>query len=176
MAELETALLILPPRKVQVFSYPLRDAYDSEAADSQLPAHITLLYPFVPPDKIEETIPRLEKLLKDCSPFELTLDRYGRFEGTIFLEPSDPEPVLELYEHLAREFPEYPIYGGEHGPDLHPHLTLARSDDPADLSAIELPPTPSFTFLVERLHLYLGSADSEIPFVPRAVIPLGGAG
>jgi 2'-5' RNA ligase len=174
MAELETALLILPPREVQVFSYPLREAYDAEAAGSQLPAHITLLYPFVSPDEIEETIPRLEKLLADCPPFDLTLDRYGQFEGTIFLEPSDPEPVLELYEHLAREFPEFPIYGGEHGPDLHPHLTLARSEDPSELAAVKLPPEPSFTFTVRKIHLYLGSEDSHIPFVPRAVIPLGG--
>jgi 2'-5' RNA ligase len=175
MSELETALLILPPREVQVFSYPLREAYDSQAAGSQLPAHITLLYPFVPPDEIDETIPRLEQILEDCSPFELTLDRYGRFEGTVFLEPSNPEPVLELYEHLASEFPQFPIYGGEHGPDLHPHLTLARSDDPVDLADIELPPTPSLIFRVEKVHLYLGSSDSEIPFIPRAVIPLGGA-
>jgi 2'-5' RNA ligase len=174
MAELETALLILPPREVQVFSYPLREAYDSEAAGSQLPAHITLLYPFVPPDKIEGTIPRLKKLLEDCPPFELTLDRYGRFEETIFLEPSDPKPILRLYEFLAQEFPEFPIYRGEHGPDLHPHLTLARSEDPTVLAAVELPPAPSFTFRVEKLHLYLGSSDPEIPFVPRAVIQLGG--
>ncbi len=174
MAELETALLILPPREVQVFSYPLREAYDAELAGSQLPAHITLLYPFVAPNEIEATIPRLEKLLADCPPFDLTLDQYGRFEGTIFLEPSDPEPVLELYEYLAREFPEFPIYGGEHGPELHPHLTLARSEDPGVLAEIELPPVPTFTFTVDKIHLYLGSADSDIPFVPRGVIPLGG--
>lgn len=173
MSELETALLILPPKEVQVFSYPLLEAHDSQAAGSLLPAHITLLYPFVPPDMIDETVPRLRRLLADCPPFELTLDKYGRFEGTIFLEPSDPIPVLQLYEYLAREFPEFPIYGGEHGPDLHPHLTLARSDDPAELSSIELPPTPNFTFWVDKLHLYLGSSDEDIPFVPRAVIPLG---
>jgi 2'-5' RNA ligase len=170
---LETALLILPPREVQVFSYPLREAYDSDATESQLPAHITLLYPFITPDKIDQTLPALEQLLKECSTFELTLDKYGRFEGTIFLEPSDPQPVLELYEHLAGAFPDFPIYGGEHGPDLHPHLTLARFDDPAKAAEIELPPTPSFTFLVDKIHLYLGSAEDDNPFVPRAVIPLG---
>ena len=174
LTELETALLILPPREVQVFSYPLREAYDSEAAGSQLPAHMTMLYPFVPPDKIDTTLPRLEKLLEDCPPFELTLDRYGRFEGTIFLEPSDPVPVMQLYDYLASEFPEFPVYGGEHGPDLHPHLTLARFDDPAEATDIELPPTPTFTFTVDKIHLYLGSTDSDIPFVPRGVIPLGG--
>lgn len=174
MASLETALLILPPREVQVFSYPLREAYDSQAAASQLPAHITLLYPFVPPEEIESTVPRLEQLLTNCPPFELTLDRYGRFEGTLFLEPSDPEPVLQLYEYLADAFPEFPIYGGEHGPDLHPHLTLARFDNPAEAASIVLPPTPSFTFTVDKIHLFLGASDGEAPFVPRAVIPLGG--
>lgn len=173
MTDLETALLILPPRQVQVFSYPLREAYDSEAAGSQLPAHITLLYPFVAPDQIEGTIPKLERLLSDFPPFELTLDQYGRFEGTIFLEASDPSPVLKLYEYLSREFPEFPVYEGEFGPNLHPHLTLAHFENPTEASSIDLPPTPSFTFMVDKLHLYLGSSDSDIPFVPRAVIPLG---
>lgn len=171
---LETALLILPPREVQVFSYPLREEFDSEATRSQLPAHITLLYPFVSPDKIDKTIPTLEQLLKKCSPFNLTLDKYGQFEGTIFLEPSNSQTVTQLYDHLANAFPDFPIYSGEHGPDLHPHLTLARFDDPLEAAKIELPPTPSFTFEVENIYLYLGSADDEIPFIPRAVLPLGG--
>lgn len=175
MTSLESALLIVPPRAVQVFSYPIREAYDSQAAGSQLPAHITLLYPFVPPDIISEKIPELEQVLAEFQPFNLTLDKYGQFEGALFLEPSDPQPVLQLFEHLRSAFPDFPIYAGEHGPDLHPHLTLARFDDPAQAGRIELPPTPEFTFPVEKVHLYLGSTEGNIPFIPRAVIHLGGA-
>ena len=172
---LETALLIVPPKTVQVFSFPLREHYDTEAFDNSVPAHITLLYPFVPPDQIENTVDKLKNICADVPAYEVTLDRYGRFEGTVFLEPSNPEPILQLFRRLAGAFPEYPVYGGEHGPELHPHLTLAQVDTEAEAEKIELPPVPHFTFTVDKLHLYLGSTEDDTPFIPRAVIPLGGA-
>lgn len=170
---LETALLIVPPRDVQVFSFPLREQYDNEAFNKNVPAHLTLLYPFVPPEIVEEAIAKLERLCKDFEPVTVTLDRYGSFKDAIFLEPSDPEPVIILQRYLAAAFPEYPIYGGEHGPDLHPHLTLARLENPDQAGEIALPPTPSFTFTVDKIHLYLGSTTEDIAFIPRAVIQLG---
>ena len=172
---LETALLIVPPKPVQVFSFPLRERYDTEAFDNSVPAHITLLYPFVPPDQIEATVGKLKDVCADFPPFEVTLDRYGNFEGTLFLEPSNPEPILKLFHRLSVSFPEYPVYGGEHGPELHPHLTLAQVASADEARKIELPPVPHFTFTVDKLHLYLGSTEDDTPFIPRAVIPLGGA-
>jgi 2'-5' RNA ligase len=170
--ELESALLIVPPREVQAYAYPIRERYD-RASFEQVPAHITLLYPFVPPFQIDIAIDHLTSICASYPAFELILDRYGRFEDALFLEPSDPEAVNHLYHHLIAAFPDYPAYGGEHGDDLHPHLTLARFESPAEGDAIALPPTPSFTFTVKQLHLYLGAPDAPEPFIPRAVIPLG---
>jgi 2'-5' RNA ligase len=173
MTNLETALLIVPPREVQVFSFPLRERYDTESFNKNVPAHITLLYPFVAPEDVDQAIDTLHEICQKVKPFELTLDHYGTFELTVFLESSDPEPVLKLYRLLAATFPDYPIYGGDHGPDLHPHLTLARVESPTEIDDLSLPPVPSFTFTVDRLHLYLGSTTEDVPFIPRAVIPLG---
>jgi 2'-5' RNA ligase len=122
---------------------------------------------------VEEAAKKLKDVCKEYPSFEVTLDRYGSFRGAIFLEPSDPEPVLKLYRHLATSFPEYPIYGGEHGAELHPHLTLARFEDPDQANDVVLPPAPEFTFTVDKIHLYLGSTTGDIAFIPRAVIPLG---
>jgi 2'-5' RNA ligase len=174
--DLETALLIVPPREVQVFSFPLREQYDNEAFSKNVPAHITLLYPFVPPDNVDEAIEKLTDICANFPAFKLTLDRYGSFDDAIFLEPSDPGPVNQLHHQLAASFPEYPVYGGEHGPDLHPHLTLARFENPEQAKQVSLPPAPSFTFLVDKVHLYLGSATQDIAFIPRAVVPLGAGG
>jgi 2'-5' RNA ligase len=171
--ELESALLIIPPRKVQAFAYPLREEFDAESFN-RVPAHITLLYPFVPSDQVAEIIPTLEALCAGIPAFEIELDRYGRFEDAIFLESSKPDKLQDLYQQLINTFPDYPAYKGEHGTDLHPHLTLARFEDPAEGDKIELPPEPRFTFTVKQLHLYLGAVDDvEAPFIPRAVIPLG---
>jgi 2'-5' RNA ligase len=170
---LETALLIVPPRDVQVFSFPLREQHDNEAFDKNVPAHLTLLYPFVPPEIVEEAVDKLKLICKAFKPFELTLDRYGSFDDAIFLESSDPEPMIKLHRTLADAFPEYPVYGGDFGADLHPHLTLARFESPAKANEIVLPPTPKFTFIVDKIHLYLGSTTEDIAFIPRAVILLG---
>ncbi len=80
---------------------------------------------------------------------------------------------MQLHHRLSQAFPEYPVYGGEHGAELHPHLTLARFEDPEKADHIELPPVPSFSFSVDKIHLYLGSIEDDTPFIPRAVIPLG---
>lgn len=170
--EYETALLIIPPPKVQSFAFPIREQYDT-VWFNRVPAHITLLYPFVPSDQVDATTAQLNSICADLSPFELTLDRYGKFEDAVFLEPSDPEPILELYQHLLKAFPEYPIYEGEHGDDLQPHMTLARFENTEEARVIELPPTPVFTFTVNRLHLYLGSPEASEPYIPISVIPIG---
>ncbi|MCK5054675.1 MAG: 2'-5' RNA ligase family protein [Anaerolineales bacterium] len=171
--QLETALLIVPPKPVQVFSFPIRERYDVESFKNNVPAHITLLYPFVPPEQVETAIEDLNRLCAGIHPFEVTLDHYGTFDGAIFLEPSDVEPIAHLHHLLSKAFPKYPVYGGEHGTELHPHLTLARFDDPEGADDIELPPAPSFSFTVDKIHLYLGSIEHDTPFIPRAVIPLG---
>jgi 2'-5' RNA ligase len=173
--ELESALLIVPPRNVQAFAYPIREIHDS-LSFNRVPAHITLLYPFVPPEQVDDAIATLTPLCAAFPTFELTLDRYDRFEDTLFLEPSDPGQVLELYQRLIAAFPDFPLYEGEHGGELHPHMTLARFENPDEGDTIELPPTPSFTFIVNKLHLYIGSTEDEAPFIPRAVIPLGEKG
>ena len=170
--EYETALLIIPPQNVQTFAYPLRELYDSEWFN-RVPAHITLLYPFVPLDQIDAAVARLTTLCSVFPSFDLILDRYGRFEDALFLEPSNPEMLRELHQRLTTAFPDYPIYQGEHGQELQPHVTLARFDDPKEAEAIEIPPTPCFCFVVKQLHLYLGSQDNQTPYIPRAVIPLG---
>jgi 2'-5' RNA ligase len=171
--ELQTALLIIPPPEVQAFAAPLRQNFAPDV-NMQGPAHITLFYPFVPPEEIPATSIILEALCRDVAPFKLTLDRYGRFEATHFLAPANPEPVLSLHQLLLTSFPNYLPYEGQHGETLVPHLTLAHSENPDMVNQITLPAAPSFTFLVDQLHLYLGFAEGNIPWIPVAIIPLGG--
>ena len=170
--EYETALLIIPPQKVQAFAYPLRELYDREWF-TRVPAHITLLYPFVPPDQIDSAVKRLTPICSAFPPFDLVLDRYGRFEDALFLEPSNPDKLRQLHQQLTTAFPDYPVYQGEHGQELHPHVTLARFGDPKETEAIEIPPAPHFNFEVKQLHIYLGSQDDQAPYIPRVIIPLG---
>ena len=170
----ETALLIIPPPPVQAFSYSWREEHDQESF-VKVPAHITLLYPFVPPEGVDDSVAQLEKLVSDIPPFEITLNKYGQFEGDLYLEPADPDPIKNLYQKIAEAFPGYADIEDKNGTGYHPYLALARSDDPEGIAKLKLPPEPLFSFTVNKIHLYLGSPDDDIPYVPRAVIPLGAA-
>ena len=160
---MESALLIIAPKPVQAFAYPLREEYDPKSF-AKVPAHITLFYPFVPAALAEEEGGKLESICGKFSPFEVTLDHYTRLDDAMALEPAEPEPILALYQALAKAYPDYSRA------DYRPHLTLARASDP---SSIPLPEPPSFTFRVDKLHLYVGLPDDVAPFIPRLTLPLG---
>jgi len=51
---IESALMVLVPED-ELLVKPFRDRYDPSAADG-VPAHVTLLYPFKPPDEIDQTV------------------------------------------------------------------------------------------------------------------------
>lgn len=162
--ELESALLIIAPKPVQAFAYTLREAYDP-VSFAKVPAHFTLFYPFLPADQSDEAAKVLGDICSRFSPFDVTLDHYGHFDDAVFLEPTDSEPFRALYAALAETYPDYARQ------DYHPHLTLARSDDP---DQIPLPDPPSFTFPVDKIHIYVGAPEDHIaPYIPRAAIPLG---
>ncbi len=167
--EEQSALVIPSPPDVQLFAARLQ----STVGENVIPAHITLLLPFAPPARLDGALERLADVCRELNPFEITLDRYGCFPTTVFLEPSDPTPILHLFRRLTAAFPEYPPYAGEFGAELRPHLTLVHSDDPAAIQRLVLPPVPSFTFKADHLDVYVGVSEAWASWTPRATIPLG---
>lgn len=162
--EFESALLIIPPKPVQAFSYALREEYDPDSF-AKVPAHFTIFYPFIAAEQSEEAAEVLKPVCAKHPAFDVTLEKYGQFEDVVFLEPSDPEPLIVLYKSLAEAYPDYARE------DFHPHLTLGRAKDP---SQIPLPDPPSFTFPVDSIRLYVGSPEDHVaPYIPRLTIPLG---
>ncbi len=170
--KLQTSLLIVPPSEVQAFAAPLREKY-APVSFVQGPAHITLFYPFVEPKAIDNAIKILKPKCRLVEPFEVTLDRYKRFETAHLLTPADPEPIVSLYNYLLTEFPDYPAYDGLYGANLIPHLTLASFDKKEEADQLQLPAPPNFTFSVEQLYLFVGPMDERIAWIPISIIPLG---
>jgi 2'-5' RNA ligase len=172
---LQTAVVIVPPYEIQAFAVPLRQRYQPRTW-IHIPAHITLLFPFVPPEEIDVATRRLVTAAREARPFPVALDHYGRFERAVFLEPADPAPLSLLHQRLAAAFPDFPVYAGEHGTELHPHLTIAELDDTVQAADLSLPAPPEMTFLVDRLFVYLGDPEVSVPFVPRSMVFLGAGG
>ena len=171
--KLETALIIVPGLEVQAFAAPLRTKH-SPLASLCFPAHITLLYPFLSPNEADQRQGEIETILAAFSPIEVVLDHYRRFDTAWALEPRDPAPIIALQRQLTQAFPSFLPYGGEYGPDLVPHLTLASFEDPSHGDQIELPPPPELRFTVDRIYLYCGPTSDNIPSIPLAIFPLKG--
>ncbi len=100
-----------------------------------VPAHVTLLFPFVPAGSIDPTVvARAGSVLAQFAPFDVELREVRVWEpagddpGIAWLAPEPAAPFKEMTEALAAAFPDHPPYGGAHA-EVIPHLTLAEAPD-----------------------------------------------
>jgi 2'-5' RNA ligase len=101
-----------------------------------VPAHITLLFPFMSPERVDSSVVRMVSgLAASTNPFSMALGRLARFPGVLYLAPEPAAPLVALTKGLVALFPQFPPYGGEHS-EVIPHLTVARAGEP-ELSRVE---------------------------------------
>src|SRR5262245_32945228 len=105
------------------------------AARIGVPAHITILHPFVPPAAITSSdIQRVARVVNQVAAFRFTLTAPRCFPDALYLEPEPAQPFVALTEALVQEFPQCPPYEGRYS-SVIPHLTVARGE-PAELCAL----------------------------------------
>ncbi len=123
-----TAFVIAVPEAEPLVA-TLRSRFDPSAATG-VPAHITVLHPFMPPAQATpEVLARAEDALRGHEPFHFQLARVERFAGVLYLAPQPAAPFVPLTEALVRAFPAFPPFGGVHE-RIMPHLTVAQGDEP----------------------------------------------
>ena len=149
----ETAVLIAVPIAENLVG-AWRAEHD-ESAGVGVPAHITLLYPFVPPEQVDAgVVDELGELFSEVPTFAFTLSRTARFgepgaaEQLLYLEPEPAAPFVSLTESLAARFPGFPPYAGAHDAVV-PHLTVAQSPDDGLISTIEAALAPGLPIETE---------------------------
>ena len=130
--------LFAPVREADPWVKDLRERYDPTATVG-VPAHITVLFPFISPDLItDDDLAIAAKTCQRTRPFEFRLEQIGRFPESLYLVPEPSEPFISLTEAIVREFPEYPPYGGKFT-EIVPHLTVAnRSVELSTIAETEL--------------------------------------
>lgn len=154
-----SAVLALVPEAEPVVG-ELRARLDP-SAPAGVPAHVTVLYPFAPPSRIDAAaVSALREAVAGVPAFDVRLDAVGWFgDDLVWLAPRPREPFDELTGRVARAFPDHPPYAGEHEP--HPHLTLGyRSHAPLEAlrdAADRVAPLLPVDARVDRLHLLAGS-------------------
>jgi len=159
-----TAVAWLPPELPEVTA--LRRRHDPQV--DRWPAHVNLLFGFVPESEFERAVPLLAAAVAQVSPFAVRLDGVHTFghrdDATIWLDPVAPE-WTELRSVVARPFPACA------GRDFTPHLTLGRSKDAQTVAAectARLSPVDT-----EVGELVVLSRRGDEPMRVRARIALG---
>jgi 2'-5' RNA ligase len=94
-----------------------------------VPAHITLLFPFFPAERLDEHVRvELRDLFATQPSISFSLTSVTVFpDETIWLAPEPSEPFRRLTELIVERYPEYPPYEGIHN-DIIPHLTVTSGD------------------------------------------------
>lgn len=105
-----------------------RDALDLNARGG-VPAHVTVLYPFLPPHLIDTAVlERLGALFATVPAFDVALTHTSWFgEHVLWLAPSDPAPFRLLTALVHDAYPDYPPFAGLYD-DVVPHLTVGHGD------------------------------------------------
>ncbi|HEU4664026.1 MAG TPA: 2'-5' RNA ligase family protein [Dokdonella sp.] len=116
----------------------LRERHDA-SVQLGVPAHITVLSPFMPPERIDDVV--IERVRAACATvpaFAFELADVARFAATAYLAPQPAAPFVALTRALVRAFPDYPPFGGQFE-TIIPHLTVAHGDAAeAERAATEL--------------------------------------
>jgi 2'-5' RNA ligase len=113
-----------------------RRRFDSSAS-AGVPAHVTVLFPFLDIDRITNTVVHdLGTLIGARSPFTVRFEECRRFPDVLYLAPTPDQPFRALTDSIARRWPEAPPYEGQFT-EVIPHLTVAHGQQPRILDGLE---------------------------------------
>ena len=158
----ESAVLVPVPEAELVVGHH-RDRLD-RAAVQGVPAHVTVLYPFVPPPAISAAvIARLADAVRSVSAFRCEFATTAWFgDDVLWLAPQPDEPFRALTQAVSAAFPGYPPYGGVYD-DVVPHLTVGdrSAGDVSELRAAEADMLSGLPVQARISHVWLMRGRAE---------------
>jgi len=125
MEPTETALIVAVPEAEHAVGR-LRAALDP-AAGWGVPAQVTVLYPFLPPQRIDDDVrANLSRLFAATPRFDVSFADVNWFgDSVVWLAPRPADAFRQLTAAVWRQFPEVPPDAGAHD-DVVPHLTIGH--------------------------------------------------
>lgn len=161
--ERRTALTLIVPEAEPVVA-AFRARYAAESVAKRIPAHITLLIPYVAAARLDDmAVASAREHFRSFAPFAAELVEVGRFTEHVWLAPSPREAFVDLIQVTCRRFPESPH--GEAFPNPVPHLTVGQAGPGLSVEAIasaaeeELAPRLPIAFRVDSAWLLVEQDD-----------------
>jgi 2'-5' RNA ligase len=128
---------LIPVPAAEALVRAARLEHDPVAA-AGVPAHITLIVPWVEPARLNtdgEVVPALAETLADVKSFDFELTAVRWFaERVMWLSPEPSEPFRDLTDSLAQRFGT-PPWAGKFA-ELVPHLTIGHAGFGGDLAPV----------------------------------------
>jgi 2'-5' RNA ligase len=173
MEPTRTALIVPIPEAEGVVG-PFRASLDKSASWG-VPAHVTVVYPFLPPDRIDEAVLATVRDVVAAVPrFDVWLNRVAWFGDTVvWVAPQPDRPFRDLTAGVWHRFPETPPYAGAHA-EIVPHLTIGHDaarpvlQQAAAAVAAQLP----IPAAIDKVRLITGTPNHS-PWPTVCEFPLG---
>jgi len=162
-------IVAVPEAETVVRDWRRQHTYDAPLG---VPAHVTLLFPFVPAHRLGDAEPRLREIVAAAPAFELAFSRTARFPGVLYLEPDPAGPFCALTDAIAAEWPEHPPYEGAHETVI-PHLTVAESEEQELLDRIAADVETSLPLRTHVHEATLIVEDEDGRWSEHGRLPLG---
>ena len=167
---IQTALIV-PIAAAEPVVAEHRQRLDPAAAWG-VPAHVTVLFPFLPPARLTDSVlDRLDLALRSVPAFDCVLGRTRWFgDDVLWLAPDPDDSFRRLTAAVWLAFPECPPYQGAH-PEPVPHLTIGDRRGGASVDALRSAQTavsPELPILA-AVHAVLLMEGTEAPDSWRTV-------
>jgi 2'-5' RNA ligase len=172
---LRSALLVAVP-EVSAVVEPWLERTANAKPSHGIPAHITVLFPFVPAPELDDALlASLSAIFVRVQPFDFELTECRRFPAVLYLAPEPAEPFVVMTEAVVAAHPDFPPYEGVFD-SVVPHLTVAEGL-PTVLNRAESEVRPRLPITAEaREVLVLEEVEPEpVRWRVRERIPLGAA-
>jgi 2'-5' RNA ligase len=168
-----TGLIIAVPQAEPVVR-PWRTEAELAAARG-IPAHITVLFPFLDYELIDDRVlGDLARIVAAHQAFEVQFLECRRFPGVLYLAPVPDAGLTALTQDIARRWPEAPPYEGKFD-EVVPHLTVAYDQGQGHFDLVEREVSAQLPFSVRidavRLLMATGDCWQEARSLPLGTSP-----
>ena len=124
----ETALICRVPEAERYIAH-YRQRFDPSARRN-VPAHVTILYPFMAPELVDANVLAVLKgIAASVRAFDYRMKETRRFPVALYLAPDPEDSFAALTDGVFRAFPDFPPFQGKFD-TVVPHITVAHGDEP----------------------------------------------
>ena len=172
---MESALLV-PVAAAEPVVGRWRERLDPSAAWG-VPAHITVMYPFIDPRDIDaHLVDRLREMFAGIPPFRFSLVGVRWFQrSVVWLAPEPSQPFRSLTAAVMTEWPALEPYGGAFD-EVVPHLTVGETATVEPLLEAATVVEASLPIPCEATTVDLMVGSEEVRWRTLARSPLGATG